>query len=265
MPVLVKVSQNNNDKTTAFGKWYGRVVNTKTMSYSELCKHMSEHNSVYGEDVCLGVANKLQNCILEQLLEGKKVQFGELGTFYLSVKSTGASEEKDFNLGNNIQGLYLCFAPSRTDVNNLSSKMLKKKAAFMNVKDLVESAKKASGSGSESTESENNGSTDSGSNSGNSGSVTPSLAAPTFSGETQFTESTEVTMSAESGAEIRYTLDGSTPTAESTLYSAPITLSDTTTVKAIAIKDEVSSSVTSRTYTKQSGNGGGNSGGVEEG
>ena len=257
MPVLVKVSQNNNDKTTAFGKWYGRVVNTKTMSYSELCKHMSEHNSVYGEDVCLGVANKLQNCILEQLLEGKKVQFGELGTFYLSVKSTGANEEKDFNLGNNIQGLYLCFAPSRTDVNNLSSKMLKKKAAFMNVKDLVESAKKASGSSSNDNENENE--------NPEPGTVTPSLAAPTFSGETQFTESTEVTMSAESGAEIRYTLDGSTPTAESTLYSAPITLSDTTTVKAIAIKDEVSSSVTSRTYTKQSGNGGGNSGGVEEG
>ena len=86
--------------------------------------------------------NKLQNCMLEQLLEGKKVQFGELGTFYLSVKSTGADNEKDFNLGININGLFLCFAPSRTDVNNLSSKMLKKKATFMNVKDLIETKTK---------------------------------------------------------------------------------------------------------------------------
>ena len=263
MPVLVKVSQNNNDKTTAFGKWYGRVVNTKTMSYSELCKHMSEHNSVYGEDVCLGVANKLQNCILEQLLEGKKVQFGELGTFYLSVKSTGASEEKDFNLGNNIQGLYLCFAPSRTDVNNLSSKMLKKKAAFMNVKDLVESAKKASGSSSNDNDNEIENQGGSGNENQNENENSVTVAAPQFSGETQFTESTQVSMSAESGTEIRYTLDGSTPTSSSTLYSAPVTLSDTTTVKAIAIKDGVSSSVTSRTYTKTSG--GDNSGGVEEG
>jgi len=143
MPVLVKVTQNKNDKTAAFGKWYGRVIATKTMTYQQLCKHMSEHNSVYGEVVCLGVANKLQNCMLEQLLEGKKVQFGELGTFYLSVKSAGADKEDDFNLGANIQGLYLCFAPSRTDVNNLSSKMLKKKASFMNVKDLVESKAKS--------------------------------------------------------------------------------------------------------------------------
>ena len=71
MPVLIKVTKNNNDKSAAYGKYYGRVVSTKTMSYQALCKHMSEHNSVYGEDVCLGVANKLQNCMLEQLLEGK--------------------------------------------------------------------------------------------------------------------------------------------------------------------------------------------------
>ena len=139
MPVFVKVSQNKITDSKSYGKWYGRVVSSKTMSYQELCKHMSEHNSVFGEDVCLGVANKLQTCILEQLLEGKKVQFGELGTFYLSVKSTGANKEEDFNLGININGLFLCFSPSRTDVNNLSSKMLKKKATFMNVKDLVES------------------------------------------------------------------------------------------------------------------------------
>ena len=100
--------------------------------------------------------------------------------------------------------------------------------------------------------------------SGTGGGETPTVvAAPTFSGETQFTETTQVSMSAESGAEIRYTTDGSTPTSASTLYSAPITLSDTTTVKAIAIKDGVSSSVTSRTYTKTSGGGGDDEGGDE--
>ena len=173
MPVFVKVSQNKITDSKSYGKWYGRVVSSKTMSYQELCKHMSEHNSVFGEDVCLGVANKLQTCILEQLLEGKKVQFGELGTFYLSVKSTGADEEKDYSLGINIQGLYLCFAPSRTDVNNLSSKMLKKKASFMNVKDLTTTKPKSttpSGSGSgNGSGSESGTESQSGSQSGNEG------------------------------------------------------------------------------------------------
>ena len=138
MPGLYNIYKNQNSTSKNYGQSYARVVTTKTMSYQELCRHMSEHNSIYGEDVCLGVANKLQSCILEQLLEGKKVQFGELGTFYLAVKSTGANSEDDFSVATNIKGLYLRFAPSRTDVNNLSSKMLKQKATFMNAKDLLE-------------------------------------------------------------------------------------------------------------------------------
>ena len=254
MPVFIKVSQNKITDSKSYGKWYGRVVSSKTMTYQELCKHMSEHNSVYGEDVCLGVANKLQNCMLEQLLEGKKVQFGELGVFYLSVKSSGAAEEKDFNLGVNINGLYLCFAPSRTDVNNLSSKMLKKKATFLNVKDMVEPKTKPSSTTPSTDGGSSTPSNDSGSGSGSgSGSQTETVAAPTISGTSPFEESTQVTISGPAEAEIRYTTDGSTPTASSSLYESAITLSDTATVKAIAIKNGVSSEVASQTFTKSSG------------
>jgi predicted histone-like DNA-binding protein len=142
MQVLYNIYKNQNSTSKNYGQSYARVVTTKTMSYQELCRHMSEHNSVFGEDVCLGVANKLQSCILEQLLEGKKVQFGELGTFYLSAKCSGSNTEDDFNVGQNVKGLYLRFAPSRQDVNDLSSKTLKKKASFLNAQDLVESKKK---------------------------------------------------------------------------------------------------------------------------
>ena len=89
--------------------------------------------------------------------------------------------------------------------------------------------------------------------SGTTGGGTISVAAPSVSGTTPFTESTTVTMTAENGAEIRYTTDGSVPTSTSTLYSTPVTLASTTTVKAIAIKDGVSATVTSRTFTKTTG------------
>ena len=81
-------------------------------------------------------------------------------------------------------------------------------------------------------------STNSGNNSGNSGSGSSNqtLASPTISGNTSFTESTQVSISGPDGAEIHYTTDGTVPTAASALYSEAFTLSATTTVKAIAIK-----------------------------
>ena len=111
--------------------------------------------------------------------------------------------------------------------------------------------------GSNSSNGENGSNSSNSGNSGNNGSVTPTVSQPSFSGDTQFTESTQVSMSGPDGAEIHYTMDGSTPTAESPVYSEPLTLTETTTVKAIAIKDGESSAVTSRTYTKGSGNPGG--------
>ena len=85
---------------------------------------------------------------------------------------------------------------------------------------------------------------------GESDSQTQTVMAPQITGTTPFAETTSVSIQAEQGAEIRYTTDGSTPTAESTLYSAPITLSDTATVKAIAIMGGQSSEVASKTFTK---------------
>jgi hypothetical protein len=99
----------------------------------------------------------------------------------------------------------------------------------------------------------NGGTTGGGDNTGgNNGgsSQTETVTAPTISGTTPFEETTQVTITGPAESEIRYTTDGSTPTAESSLYSSALTLSDTTVVKAIAIKNGVSSTVASQTFTK---------------
>ena len=76
------------------------------------------------------------------------------------------------------------------------------------------------------------------------------LGAPVISGETPFESETEVTIVAEEGASIFYTTNGSTPKQESTEYTDKITLSATTTIKAIAVKDTYVSGVASKTFTK---------------
>lgn len=99
------------------------------------------------------------------------------------------------------------------------------------------------------------GSNGGGGSTGGGGSNPSTLAAPTISGNSSFTESTQVTITAADGATIKYTTDGTTPTSASSTYSAALTLTATTTVKAIAIKDGVTSSVASKVFTKSTGGG----------
>ena len=76
------------------------------------------------------------------------------------------------------------------------------------------------------------------------------LGAPVIDGKTPFASTTDVEMTAEEGASIFYTTDGSTPTTESTEYTEKVTLSATTTVKAIAVNGTYESPVASKTFTK---------------
>ena len=83
---------------------------------------------------------------------------------------------------------------------------------------------------------------------GGSGEVV--VSAPRFSlssGTYYFAQTVEIT--ATEGAAIYYTTDGTEPTESSTAYTAPIEITETTTLKAIAVLDGKSSSVTEATYT----------------
>lgn len=76
------------------------------------------------------------------------------------------------------------------------------------------------------------------------------VAMPTIGGQSPFVEYTDLILSAQAGATIYYTLDGSIPTTVSTVYSAPIRISATTTVMAMAVVDGVQSAVNMRTLSK---------------
>lgn len=84
------------------------------------------------------------------------------------------------------------------------------------------------------------------------GPVTEKSAKPEISGAASFTDNTEITITAASGASIYYTTDNTDPTTSSTQYSAPFTISETTTVKAIAVETgKDPSAVATATFTKK--------------
>lgn len=79
----------------------------------------------------------------------------------------------------------------------------------------------------------------------------PAVTAPSISGEDNFEDETTVTITCSTdGASIYYTLDETDPTSASTLYKDPFKLTETKTVKAVAILGEDASSVASKTFTK---------------
>ena len=102
---------------------------------------------------------------------------------------------------------------------------------------------------------------------GNCEITTPSASdVPTISGTDKFSDRTEVTITATPGAIIYYTTDGTVPTNGSQQYNTPITLTETTTIQAIAIEDgHIMSDVIGIAFTKESSGGSSSDGGTSGG
>ena len=98
---------------------------------------------------------------------------------------------------------------------------------------------------------------------GNREITTPGASdVPTISGADKFSDRTEVTITATPGAIIYYTTDGTVPTNGSQQYNTPITLTETTTIRAIAVEDgHIMSDVVGMAFTKESSGGSSSSGG----
>ena len=78
----------------------------------------------------------------------------------------------------------------------------------------------------------------------------PAPTKPTFSPVAgDILKGNTVTISAQDGTTIYYTTNGDTPTESSTEYTAPIAITAACTIKAIAVKDGVSSAVAEAAYT----------------
>ena len=259
----VAARQNNNDSSTAYGKWFLVPYWPETLTLRGLIERVAFGQSVYSRDIVEGVIQKLTTVMVELLKSGQPVKWDGLGTFTPNLQSKGVTQIKNVSV-DQIQGVHINFIPENAKGEELTSKKFKDLCVFEVLGYLVSTNigtqqkpkyqrvlypidYQASGSGN------NGGGTQSGGSQSGGSSQSATLASPTISGTTPFAETTSVSISGPAGAEIHYTTDGSTPTAESTLYSEAFTLSDTATVKAIAIKDGDSSEVASKLFTKGEG------------
>ena len=151
--IFYQLRQNKNTKSNIYGRWFAHSKTIETLNTRKLAQHISEHGSIYTPDVVFGVLEKFRSCLLEMLLNSKRVKIDGLGIFYTTIENEkgGATTEEDFSVNSNLKALHIRFLPEQAQEQNISSREFFKKAEFVNVKSLTEkkqSASSGSGSGS---------------------------------------------------------------------------------------------------------------------
>ena len=153
--IIYEIYQNQVEDHPSKGKYFARVKTIETLNTRKMANHIAEHGSIYTPDVIFGVLEKFRSCLIEQLLNSRKVKIDGLGIFYLTAECAkgGAESPEKFNVQKNIEALHIRFLPDKEQETNISSRQFLKKASFVNkaalFKDAEEDAEGAEGSGSE--------------------------------------------------------------------------------------------------------------------
>jgi len=113
--------QPNPMDESAAPKAYAKAQMRELMTFSKFVNHIAQHNGVFSRGAVKGVLSDACSCLVEQLLEGKKVQLGELGNFWISLTSNGADSMESFTTAN-IKAVNIVFTPGE-DFENLISRV----------------------------------------------------------------------------------------------------------------------------------------------
>ena len=97
--VAVRPNQGK-DKDEFPKKAYAALQLTEVVTLDEFATHIAEHGSVYNRGDIKAILCQSFDCLREMILEGKKVQLGDLGAFYPAIRSTGAPSAAEFTASN---------------------------------------------------------------------------------------------------------------------------------------------------------------------
>ena len=81
-------------------KAYASLQLTGVISVTELADHITDHNSVYSKGTIVGILTELGVCLRELILQGYKIELGDIGTFAPTIASKGAASIKEFTQAN---------------------------------------------------------------------------------------------------------------------------------------------------------------------
>ena len=76
--------------------YYAQGLSNGDVSFDELCESIAEESALSSADV-KGCLDRMTRLLTANLREGRNVQLGDLGSFRLSIASSGAADEDSFS------------------------------------------------------------------------------------------------------------------------------------------------------------------------
>lgn len=93
-------------------KAYATAQYSEVMDMDRFCKHIADHGCAYDRADVNAIGTKIVDCLRELLLAGHKVKLGALGSFSVTLQSTGADSADKFT-SNNITAVRVQWEPGR--------------------------------------------------------------------------------------------------------------------------------------------------------
>ena len=147
--IFYNLKQNKVKSSKIYGKWFAIGKTIETLNTRKLANHIAEHGSIYTPDVVFGVLEKFRSCLLEMLLESKRVKIDGLGIFFTTLENEkgGALKKEDFSPQKNLKALHIRFLPDQVAETNISSREFIKKAEFVNAETFADQLKEGEANG----------------------------------------------------------------------------------------------------------------------
>ena len=109
MALEFKIYQSKvNNKTK--DKFYARALHHDTVGVKELARTMQANCTVKYSDI-VAVLAELSEVLKQELQRGNRVKRDGLGTFKITLRTTGSDTAKEFSVAQNITGSRVAFIP----------------------------------------------------------------------------------------------------------------------------------------------------------
>lgn len=103
--------KNNIKSNKAYGKWFAHTLRGSEMTLEEIEQRIQDNCSVTRADV-RAVVTALQEVVERGLKDGHVVSLGELGKFYLSIRSECVDQPDDFSVQKHVKGVVCNYIPA---------------------------------------------------------------------------------------------------------------------------------------------------------